>query len=111
MDIRQLVIFVLLVLMIAFNVLLGLFILVRALTTIVRNLRSVKGQTANGADRGENVEFEMRRTRRRRRWQNVAFVDSARISARPRPEPAGVKAKAAISGDAEPRARSRDFIL
>lgn len=61
MDIRQLIIFVFLILTIAFNVLLGLFILVRALTTIVRNLRSVKGQTANGADRGENVEFEMRR--------------------------------------------------
>ena len=55
MDIRQLIIFVLLVLMIAFNVLLGLFILARALTTIVRNLRSVKGQAANGADRGEKT--------------------------------------------------------
>lgn len=61
MDIRQLIMFVFLILVIAFNVLLGLFILVRALTTIVRSLRSVKGQTANGADRGENVEFEMRR--------------------------------------------------
>ena len=61
MDIRQLIIFVLLVLMIAFNVLLGLFILARALTTIVRNLRSVKGQTANGVDRGENVEKTWRR--------------------------------------------------
>lgn len=110
MDIRQLIIFVLLVLMIAFNVLLGLFILVRALTTIIRNLRNVKGQTANGVDRGENVEFEMRRTRRRRR-QEVAFVDAARISTGARPEPAGVKAKPAIIGDAEPRARSRDFIL
>lgn len=50
MDIRQLITFVLLVLMIAFNVLLGLYILASALTTIVRNLRSVKGQTANGAD-------------------------------------------------------------
>ena len=62
MDIRELITFVLLVLMIAFNVLLGLFILARALTIIVRNLRSVKGQTtANGVDRGENVEFEMLR--------------------------------------------------
>lgn len=68
--------------MIAFYVLLGLFILVRALTTIIRDLRSVKEQTENGADRVENVKFEMRRTRRRRR-QEVAFVDAARISQNP----------------------------
>ena len=62
MDIRQLIIFVLLVLMIVFNVLLGLFVLARALTTLVRDLSSVKGQTpANGVDRVANVEFEMRR--------------------------------------------------
>jgi len=105
MNIRDCILFVLLVLTVAFYALLALALSGRALAALVRDLRRLKGKaTASGLDRGENVVFEsgMRGMlgggRKAHSWM------PARASERAPREPASAKAQSAINSDGKPLA-------